>query len=585
MNNDNLPKEKTNPSQNTPSSFNVHKAAAIGVSALAGMTAFPFVSEAVYAEEAAQKPEENELVNEITNESAQTVEGTEEAVETAEVSEERDVLSEEEQEEELLIREQLIYELQRVLTEDMLEQVNLEELAAEDLEDLLVKAIESGLVDSDFLENLEMDVEVPEEETEVVEVQAEAVDTQETDAEEADQQPEEPAAVSDAEAIVDPVFGKTPVAEEDIQESEETVEEAPEIEEVEVEVETEEAVVEPKIFVAPKAAEEVTPVEESAPETTSPEEKAETKESVKAEKTTTSSVKKTEEKAEEKKEDETILYTVKSGDTLNNIAAKYGTTADRLAELNKLSNKNVIKVGQILSINKPVSQTPAANPNDINDKELNKKQTPAEFIETITPFASKVAEEYRLYASVMIAQASLESGYGKSSLSSPPNHNMFGIKGRYNGESVTMYTNEYSTSTGWIRLPQAFKKYPSYAESFEDNAKLLRNGLSWSRTYYAGTWLENTTSYRDATAWLEGRYATDPTYAAKLNGIIEAYNLTRFDIVDTSDNVSKPAQPKPEQPIETDKPTENVVHIVKSGDTLSGLAVRYGTTVAQIKSA
>lgn len=49
------------------------------------------------------------------------------------------------------------------------------------------------------------------------------------------------------------------------------------------------------------------------------------------------------------------------------------------------------------------------------------------------------------------------------------------------------------------------------------------------RNYYKGTWKENTTSYQDATLYLTGRYATDSSYYTKLNAIISAYDLNKFD--------------------------------------------------------
>src|SRR5690554_2121383 len=66
------------------------------------------------------------------------------------------------------------------------------------------------------------------------------------------------------------------------------------------------------------------------------------------------------------------------------------------------------------------------------------------FINTISPSAVKLGEEYGLYPSVIIAQAALESGWGGHSpalpddyvLSLPPNHNLFGVKGDYKGNSV-----------------------------------------------------------------------------------------------------------------------------------------------------
>ncbi|WP_338475954.1 LysM peptidoglycan-binding domain-containing protein [Tetragenococcus halophilus] len=147
---------------------------------------------------------------------------------------------------------------------------------------------------------------------------------------------------------------------------------------------------------------------------------------------------------------------------------------------------------------------------------------PSAFIEEFAAHAAPVAESNNLYASVMIAQAVVESGWGSSALSQAPNHNLFGIKGSYNGQSVTMPTQEYINGR-YVTVDAAFRKYPSYTASFQDNAALLSTSL------YSGAWKSNTNSYKDATAALTGLYATAPDYNTVLNGIIESYDLTRFD--------------------------------------------------------
>src|SRR5690625_4384400 len=70
-------------------------------------------------------------------------------------------------------------------------------------------------------------------------------------------------------------------------------------------------------------------------------------------------------------------------------------------------------------------------------------QTNEEFGELAGNHASQVAKDNGLYASVMIAQAILQSGHGNSTLSSVPFHNLFGLKGSYEGDSVVMATSEY----------------------------------------------------------------------------------------------------------------------------------------------
>ena len=150
------------------------------------------------------------------------------------------------------------------------------------------------------------------------------------------------------------------------------------------------------------------------------------------------------------------------------------------------------------------------------------------FLEKIGPVAQAVGSQYNVYASVMMAQAIVESAWGTSTLSSQYN-NYFGIKGDYNGSYVSFPTSEWSADKGYYTIYANFRKYPSATESFADNGALLRYGISGASDFYKGTWKENASSYKDATAWLQGRYATSPIYASTLNKIIETYNLTQYD--------------------------------------------------------
>nr|WP_307122532.1 glucosaminidase domain-containing protein [Streptococcus moroccensis] len=153
---------------------------------------------------------------------------------------------------------------------------------------------------------------------------------------------------------------------------------------------------------------------------------------------------------------------------------------------------------------------------------------PNAFIEIVGKSAQEIAGKNDLYASVMVAQAILESDWGKSQLTVEAN-NLFGIKGEYWGQSYEIETAEDDGTGNLYTVLAPFRKYPTYHASLKDNAKLLRHGLIGAPDFYAGTWKSNTTSYHDATAYLQGRYATDTSYASKLNAIIEQYGLTRFD--------------------------------------------------------
>lgn len=99
----------------------------------------------------------------------------------------------------------------------------------------------------------------------------------------------------------------------------------------------------------------------------------------------------------------------------------------------------------------------------------------------VLPQLHKVWQVPMTYASVMIAQAIVESGWGNSTLASAPNYNLFGIKGSYNGQSVTMPTSEYVNGQ-WITVNAAFRKYPSYKESLQDNVTVLKT-TSFSQAF------------------------------------------------------------------------------------------------------
>ncbi|MGC6768043.1 glucosaminidase domain-containing protein [Enterococcus sp. LJL51] len=170
-------------------------------------------------------------------------------------------------------------------------------------------------------------------------------------------------------------------------------------------------------------------------------------------------------------------------------------------------------------------------PSPIN---VNRDETTESFVRRIGEKARRIGQEFELYASVMIAQAILETGSGGSQLSQEPYFNLFGIKGDYEGQSVTFPTYEDDGSGNWYQINSTFKQYPGYTESFEDYAKLLKEGTEWNPTIYEGTWKEHAVSYQEAAKALTGVYATDTQYDQKLIAFIEEYELTEYDKAEPS---------------------------------------------------
>lgn len=122
-------------------------------------------------------------------------------------------------------------------------------------------------------------------------------------------------------------------------------------------------------------------------------------------------------------------------------------------------------------------------------------------------------------AKFMLAQAALETGWGKKEIRARDGssaHNLFGIKatGNWTGKVVEATTVEYVNGVAQRRV-EKFRAYNSYAEAFQDYAKLLRSNPRYEKV------LANA---QDAHGFAYGLqragYATDPHYAEKLSRII-----------------------------------------------------------------
>ena len=206
----------------------------------------------------------------------------------------------------------------------------------------------------------------------------------------------------------------------------------------------------------------------------------------------------------------------------------------------------------------------------------NQLQSPAQqFLNKIIPAAQQATEGKDVYTSVMIAQAALESAWGTSALSAEPNHNLFGVKGNYNGQSVNMYTLEDAGAQKYYGIYDNFRKYPSYKESMDDYVDKIINGIKGAPMFYSGAWKSRTNSYQDATRYLTGRYATDTAYYAKLNRIIEQYGLTKYDNGTATAIASG---------IEERTSSVGGQYTVQAGDTLYGISRKAGVSVDQLLS-
>jgi len=163
--------------------------------------------------------------------------------------------------------------------------------------------------------------------------------------------------------------------------------------------------------------------------------------------------------------------------------------------------------------------------------------TQNEFIEKIGEFARADMKKSGILASLTIAQAILESGWGKYDCGG---NNLFGIKGRYNGQFVLCDTKEWVNGQ-YITTKAEFRKYPSWAESLADHSAFICGVKLGDGTLRYKKVIGEKDYKKACIAIHEAGYATSPVYAQSLINLIEKYNLNKFDI----DEPVKKTEPKP----------------------------------------
>lgn len=146
-------------------------------------------------------------------------------------------------------------------------------------------------------------------------------------------------------------------------------------------------------------------------------------------------------------------------------------------------------------------------------------ETPAEFVEALMPLAQKAAEALGVAPTVLLAQAALETGWGKfvtrDTASGKSSFNLFNIKAdsRWQGDAVQVQTLEYRG--GVPEKEQArFRAYEGYAESFNDYVDFLQTNPRYQQA------LERAEDPSGFVRELHAAgYATDPEYANKIERI------------------------------------------------------------------
>ncbi|MBX8520647.1 flagellar assembly peptidoglycan hydrolase FlgJ [Pseudomonas cichorii] len=140
------------------------------------------------------------------------------------------------------------------------------------------------------------------------------------------------------------------------------------------------------------------------------------------------------------------------------------------------------------------------------------------FITRLSEPAQKAARSSGVPAELILAQAALETDWGRRQIttaSGADSHNLFGIKagGQWQGATTQVMTTEYEAGEAQKQM-ESFRVYPTYDAAFNDYARLIRSRPGYAAARNAAD------APQAAIALQQGGYATDPRYAQKLISVM-----------------------------------------------------------------
>lgn len=195
------------------------------------------------------------------------------------------------------------------------------------------------------------------------------------------------------------------------------------------------------------------------------------------------------------------------------------------------------------------------------------------YIREYAPIAVMEMIDYKIPASITLAQGILESGNGRSQLALK-SKNHFGIKCHRGWTGERVYHDDDEKG-------ECFRKYKYVQTSYKDHSKFLSG-----RRRYANLFKLRITDYK---GWARGLkkagYATDKKYPKKLIKIIEDYKLYEFDKLKKKDvrRFVKTIKEEDSKKKPSKKSKKAKVYTVKKGDTLYSISKKFDVTVSELK--
>jgi len=165
------------------------------------------------------------------------------------------------------------------------------------------------------------------------------------------------------------------------------------------------------------------------------------------------------------------------------------------------------------------ASAPASTPSATDASDAGAGNVYTRFVNRFVGAARAAAQMSGVPARLILAQAALETGWGRHEMtadSGAKSHNLFGIKAgeSWSGATANNTTHEYVAGHK-VGVRETFRAYGSYIESFVDHAKLLGNSARYAAVRQADS------PEQAAQALQDCGYATDPRYADKLIAIMQ----------------------------------------------------------------
>ncbi len=191
------------------------------------------------------------------------------------------------------------------------------------------------------------------------------------------------------------------------------------------------------------------------------------------------------------------------------------------------------------------------------------KDDVATYVDLFAADAMKEMQLYKIPASITLAQGILESGSGKGRLAVEAN-NHFGVKCHTGWNGGKIYHDDDASQ-------ECFRKYRDASYSYRDHSLFLTERSRYKSLFSLGA--------DDYKAWAKGLkdagYATDRKYPDKLIGLIERYDLAKYDAQVLGKAYTR---------VSTESGTPGTLeYTIIKGDTLYQIARKHNTTVDRIK--